>query len=191
MRETYPPIILERKAVRLRKETGDPYLKSKMDNGLDSTQMFKRAIVRPLKLLTLSPIVFSFSVFIAVVYGYLYLLFTTMPQVFGTQYGFSEGLIGLTYLGIGGGMLVGVSIFGVASDRILRSKSKNGEMKPEYRLPLMTPGAFLIPAGLFIYGWTAEKQVFWLVPILGTSLVGLGLNTTFVSTSNTFRAQPL
>lgn len=181
MRETYPPIILGRKAARLRRETGNPFLKSKMDSGLNSTQMFKRAIIRPMKLLILSPIVLSFSIFIAVVYGYLYLLFTTMPQVFGNQYGFSEGLTGLTYLGIGGGMLVGVSIFGFASDRILRSKSRNGEMKPEYRLPLMTPGAFLIPASLFVYGWTAEKQVFWLVPILGTSLLGLGLNTTFVS----------
>ena len=31
-----------------------------------------------------------------------------------------------------------------------------------------------------MYGWTADKHVFWLVPILGTALVGLGLLATFM-----------
>ena len=34
--------------------------------------------------------------------------------------------------------------------------------------------------GLFIYGWTAEKHVQWIVPIIGTSLVGIGLLATFM-----------
>jgi len=88
--------------------------------------------------------------------------------------------VGLTYIGIGIGMFVGVGIFGYISDKILKSKSAKGEMKPEYRLPPMIPGALCIPVGLFIYGWTAEKHVFWFVPILGTSFVGLGLLATFM-----------
>ena len=133
----------------------------------------------------------------AVVYGYLYLLFTTITEVFEDQYHFSQGAVGLTYLGIGVGSLFGVVIFGVASDKILKAKSKSGEMKAEYRLPPMIPGSFVIPIGctlsstyatcgstdirvVFLYGWSAEKHVFWIVPILGTGIVGLGLLATFM-----------
>ena len=45
----------------------------------------------------------------------------------------------------------------------------------------MIVGTPPIPIGLFIYGWTAEKHVFWFVPIFGTALVGVGLLATFVS----------
>ena len=132
-------------------------------------------------MLFFSPIVLLLSIDMAIVYGYLYLLFTTITEVFQSTYHFSQGSVGLTYLGLGIGMFLGLGIFGAASDYILKRQSAKGEMKPEYRLPPMIPGAFFIPIGLFIYGWTAEKHVFWFVPILGSSLVGLGLLATFVS----------
>ena len=150
-----------------------------------------------MKLLVFSPIVLALSTYMAVVYGYLYLLFTTITEVYEGQYHFSQGTVGLTYLGIGVGSMLGVIIFGIASDKILKAKSKTGEMKAEYRLPPMIPGSFLIPIGcefllqlcqlsltyvpiVFVYGWTADKHTFWLVPILGTSLVGFGLLATFM-----------
>jgi MFS family permease len=98
-------------------------------------------------MLILSPIVLALSVFTAVVYGYLYLLFTTITEVFYEEYSFSQGTVGLTYLGIGIGNLVGVLLFAIVSDRIMKKKSASGEMKPEYRLPPMIPGAFAIPVG--------------------------------------------
>ncbi len=100
-----------------------------------------------MKLLLFSPIVLALSTYMAVVYGYLYLLFTTITEVYEGQYHFSQGSVGLTYLGIGVGSLCGVVIFGFASDRILKAKSKTGEMKAEYRLPPMIPGSFIIPIG--------------------------------------------
>ena len=150
-----------------------------------------------MKLLVFSPIVLALSTYMAVVYGYLYLLFTTITEVYEGQYHFSQGTVGLTYLGIGIGSMMGVIVFGIASDKILKAKSKTGEMKAEYRLPPMIPGSFLVPIGcecslqscqlsltnvpiVFVYGWTADKHVFWLVPILGTGVVGLGLLATFM-----------
>ena len=131
-------------------------------------------------MLIFSPIVLLLSITMAVVYGYLYLLFTTLTEVFETQYGFSAGTVGLTYLGLGIGMFIGIAIFGGLSDYLVKRLAANGVMKPEYRLPPMIPGFFCIPIGLFIYGWTTEKHVFWFVPIFGSSLVGLGLLATFV-----------
>lgn len=181
LRETYPPTLLERKASRLRKETGNEKLVSKLDSGLSPKDLFIRSIVRPTKMLFLSPIVLALSTFMAVAYGYLYLLFTTITEVFEGTYGFSQGTVGLTYLGIGVGSIMGLVAFGISSDLIMKKKAAKGEMKPEYRLPPMIPGAMFIPVGLFWYGWTAEKHVFWLVPIVGTMFVGLGIIATFVS----------
>lgn len=147
LRESYPPILLERKAKKLRKETGNENLRSKLASPLSPAALFKISIVRPMKLLFLSPIVLALSTYMAVVYGYLYLLFTTITEVYENQYHFSQGTVGLTYLGIGVGSLFGVVIFGIASDRILKAKSKTGEMKAEYRLPPMIPGSFIIPIG--------------------------------------------
>ena len=78
-------------------------------------------------------------------------------------------------------MFLGLMIFGSLSDRLLKKQAAGGELKPEYRLPPMIFGAPAIPIGLFIYGWTADKHIFWFVPIFGTSLVGIGLLATFVS----------
>jgi hypothetical protein len=44
-------------------------------------------------------------------------------------------------------------------------------MKPEYRLPPLVVGTFFIPAGLFLYGWSAYYKIHWIVPIIGTALV--------------------
>ena len=180
MRESYAPVLLERKAKKLRTETGNQALRSKLASNLSPMDLFKISIFRPARMLIFSPIVLALSTFMAVVYGYLYLLFTTITEVFEGIYHFSTGTVGLTYLGIGLGMLGGLFIFGIASDRILRTMSAKGEMKPEYRLPPMIPGAFCIPIGLFIYGWTADKHTHWIAPILGTGLVGLGLLATFM-----------
>ncbi|KAL8724530.1 MAG: hypothetical protein Q9166_007907 [cf. Caloplaca sp. 2 TL-2023] len=206
LKETYPPILLERKAQRLRQETGNPALKSILGSDLSPRDRFKLAIVRPMKMLIFSPIVLALSTFMAVVYGYLYLLFTTLTEVFESTYHFSSGAVGLTYLGIGIGSFIGLFVFGVASDRIVKAKSKNGEMKPEYRLPPMIPGAWIIPIGceslpfssilglcfrvqlmspivVFVYGWTADEHVHWIAPIIGTGCVGLGLLATFMPVS--------
>ena len=182
LRESYSVAILNQKVKRLRKQTGNQDLRSKLDSGLTPKALFKRSIFRPAKMLIFSPIVLILSMDMAIIYGYLYLLFTTITEVFEDQYGFSQGTVGLTYLGLGIGMLIGLVFFGAASDWLVKRLSKaKGEMKPEYRLPPIIPGAFCIPAGLFIYGWTAQYHVFWFVPILGSSLVGLGLLATFVS----------
>lgn len=103
----------------------------------------------------------------AIVYGYLYLLFTTVTEVFEGQYGFSAGQAGLTYLGIGAGSFIGLFAIGTASDRAIKAgKAKNGGVsKPEFRLPPLLPAAFFIPVGLFWYGWAADKKAPWIVPV--------------------------
>ncbi|KAM0540651.1 hypothetical protein ACHAPJ_013552 [Fusarium lateritium] len=56
LKESYAPVILERKAALLRKDTGNDLLRSKLDTGLNTKDLFKQCIVRPVKLLVFSPI---------------------------------------------------------------------------------------------------------------------------------------
>lgn len=175
MKETSAPIILERKAKRLRTETGNDKLRSKLASELGPKELFKFSIVRPLKMLFLSPICLSISVYIAIVYSYLYILFTTFTKVFTTQYGWHGGIVGLSFLGVGMGSLIGQFFYVHYGNKTVVKHIAKGDFKPEHRLTFMTWGGFLIPVGLFIYGWTVHFKTHWIVPILATGIMGFGL----------------
>ena len=106
--------------------------------------------------------------------------------MFEEQYGFSTKSVGLTYLGFGVGSLLGLFAIATGSDRILKAKliptpeSPSGTMKPEYRLPPLVVSAYFIPAGLFMYGWSAQYKTYWIVPIIGTALIGIGSISVFM-----------
>ncbi|KAF2865940.1 major facilitator superfamily domain-containing protein [Massariosphaeria phaeospora] len=177
-RETYMPVLLQRKAARLRKKTGNHNLYSQYDKKGTPFQALKFAILRPSKLLIYSPIVWSLSIYCAFVWGLLILLFTTFPDVYKNQYGFSQSNSGLAYLGMGVGMALGAASFGLLSDRTARKRRKAGqnheELKPESRLQLMVWCCTVTPIGFFWYGWSAHYKAHWIVPITGTGFIGLG-----------------
>ncbi|SPO02059.1 related to multidrug resistant protein [Cephalotrichum gorgonifer] len=195
MQETYAPVLLERKTRRLRKETGNDLLRSKFDVGLSPKDHFKRGIVRPMKLLAFDPISIIFGFYLAVVYGYLYILFTSITTVFQGSYGFSASNVGLVFLGLGVGSMLGVVVFSVFSDRNIKKKTQEADelaaeagtesegMKPEYRLSPLRWGAALLPFGFFFYGWTAEfpDKVHWIVPIISHVFIGVGNIIVFLA----------
>lgn len=45
----------------------------------------------------------------------------------------------------------------------------------------MIPARVLVPVELFWYGWAAECGGRWMVPILGTAAMGVGVTVLFVS----------
>ncbi|KAK1771937.1 putative transporter mfs2 [Phialemonium atrogriseum] len=179
MRETNEEVLLSKKAARLRKATGEDF-RARTDKGLTSRQLLGRAIIRPAKMLIFSPIVFLLSLYGAFVFGLIFLLFATFPDVFEETYGFGPGVSGLAYLGLGIGMIVGLVLFGLLSDKMMNKKRGGNDdndgaaPRPEMRLPLMIWVPPIIPVGFFWYGWSAQAHTHWIVPILGTSLIGLG-----------------
>ncbi|KAJ5875055.1 uncharacterized protein N7473_012402 [Penicillium subrubescens] len=184
-RESYAPVLLKRKAARLRKETGNPDLRTIYDTGRTPRGLFLSALARPVKLLFGSPIVFLLALFAAVTYGYLYLMFTTITSIFENEYGFSSGLAGLAYLGFGVGCLLSLLVCGRVANKIAVTHTARGCFTPESRLPPMIYGCWAIPIGLFWYGWSAKAHAHWIVPILGTGFFGVGLISVFMS-ANTY-----
>ncbi|EON99451.1 putative major facilitator superfamily protein [Phaeoacremonium minimum UCRPA7] len=186
LKETFAPLILQRRAARLRKETGNPALRSKLQTH-GAKDEFQLAIVRPLKLLFTTPIVTLMALYVAITYGILYLLLTTFSFVYPQQYHFGEGTVGLAFLPAGLGMAIGVVTFGQLTDLMVRRRQAKGvEHKPEVRLaPVLTiPCGVVLPIGLFIYGWTTDKAVHWIVPMLGVLLFSAGLMGVMMSVQN-------
>lgn len=173
-RETYAIVILDRKTKRLRKETGNPDLRSRLDRGISGTEILKLAIVRPTKMALFSPINTILAVLSAIIYGAMYLLLTTFPMVFESVYGFSTAISGLAYVGLGVGSVLGLLIFSFTSDRYIAQRAAKGVLKPEDRLPLLILSGPIIAIGYVWYGWSSRPQVHWMVPIVGSGILGMG-----------------
>ncbi|KAL8790924.1 MAG: hypothetical protein Q9213_000349 [Squamulea squamosa] len=177
MRETSPKILLERKTARLRVSTRNTDLRSKLAHKLTLQQILTQAFARPTMLLIRSPVVLALSLYAALVFGVIYLLFTTFNGVFRGQYGFSASISGLPYLGQGLALFIGVVLFSYLNPRIQAARMKADGLdkpKPEYRLLPMIWLSPCVALGLFIYGWTVFYKVHWMVPIIATAIIGLG-----------------
>jgi hypothetical protein len=112
LKETYPPTLLALKTKRLQKETGNANLRSKLDLGLSPYDHFTNAILRPMKMMFSAPICIMVSLYSSTIYGSMYFLFSTFTYVFEETYHFSERIVGLTYIGLGVGSMIGLVIGG-------------------------------------------------------------------------------
>jgi multidrug resistance protein len=184
--ETNPRVLMQRKTAQLQNELSRPELRSCYDE-VDSkprskVTILRTGIIRPLKMLFRSPIVFIMSIYMAVVYGLLYLLFTTITEVFITSYHWAPEICGLAYIPMGIGFMSGLLLVAKISDTTVVRLTKNngGVFEPEMRLPACVFFACFVPISFFWYGWTADKGVFWLVPILGLAPFGVGMMGIFI-----------
>ncbi|KAI9366735.1 major facilitator superfamily domain-containing protein [Zopfochytrium polystomum] len=183
LKESYAPAILESKAARLRKTTGNDALVAA--GGGTSSKSFAtvlaESIKRPFILLFTQPIVMIISLYMAYLYGILYLVIATFTQLWVVRYHETLSISGLHYLALGIGLLGGTLASGPVMDRIyLNLREKNGGVGvPEHRLPITIPLSFVLPIGLFMYGWTAQQRVFWLAPDVGMMLFGLAFTIEF------------
>lgn len=182
LHETYAPVLLERKTAKIRRETGNQDLHAEFSR--PSPQRLLLLFLRPLKLLAFSPIVLLLSLHMAITYSYIYLLFTTVPTVFENVYGFSQSTVGLVFLGLGVGMMVGLVICLLGIPKYIAAKRAAGAAyTSETLLPMMIPGAFIIPVSLFWYGWSIECNAPYIVSIIATGLFGASFLSAFVGSS--------
>ncbi|KAL8871381.1 MAG: hypothetical protein Q9174_002774, partial [Haloplaca sp. 1 TL-2023] len=177
LRETYAPKILHLKAKKLRRETGNPNLHTaheQAEGGL--LDLLKNNAGRPFRLLGTQPIVQVLCIYIAYIYGLMYLILATFPVLWTERYHESIGIAGLNYLSMAVGFTLGVQILSPLNDRFYsRLKRKNnGVGKPEFRVPTMIPGSVMAPVGIFIYAWTAQFHTHWMGPNVGIAIFSAG-----------------
>ena len=81
-----------------------------------------------------SPVVSGLSLYLALIYGYLYLLFTTFSTVFPTQYYFTIETLGLAFLCMGTGQVAALIILSWMSDWLHdRLTKKHGKANQSMR----------------------------------------------------------
>jgi len=100
-RETYRVRILDVKAAKLRRETGNLQLRSKYENDGKNKRLPIKTMLRPLRLLARSPVVLFVGVVGGIAMSLVYVIITPLPDVYEQVYGFSKSVIGLTYWGLG------------------------------------------------------------------------------------------
>lgn len=185
--ETYHPIMLKKKAQKMRKDTGEERWKAPLEK---STKSIPRTILnslyRPFQLLLLEPMCLNLCLFSSILLGVLYLFFGAFSLVFTTNHGFTISQVGLSFLGIFCGMILGIStdpFWHKNYVRLIRNREEaTGEVggsEPEYRLPPAILGAVLVPIGLFWFGWSTYSYVHWIVPIIGSAIFGMGTLLVF------------
>lgn len=182
--ETSSKNILYRRAQRLRRLTGNDKLMTQAEidfQHVTAAKVAKMTMIRPFVLTFQEPVVLLLNVYLALVYGLLFIWFESFPLVFEGIYGFNLGETGLAFLGILVGALVAIPPF-LWYIRAVQEKQFNekGEIKPEKRLPPAMVGAFFIPICLFWFGWSARPSIHWIMPIAGTGFFSAGALLLFV-----------
>ncbi|KAF2993273.1 hypothetical protein E8E13_001691 [Curvularia kusanoi] len=186
--ETYAPVLLRKRAAALSKKTGQVYVsKTDHEKGKESIgSAFKTALTRPWVLLFREPIVLLLSVYMAIIYGTLYMLFGAFPIVFQQHRGWSQGIGGLAFIGVAVGMVFAVMYSIWDNKRYNRAieASPSGVAAPEARLPPALIGSVAMPIGLFWFAWTNSPSVPWIVSIMAGAPFGFGMVLVFLSIMN-------
>ncbi|ABN66708.2 multidrug resistance protein 10 [Scheffersomyces stipitis CBS 6054] len=180
--ETYEPVLLKKKARRLRKETGDDRYYAPLERV--KVTLYESVIVsskRPILLLFRDDMTFALCFYTGFTLAVVYLFFVSFPYIFTKVYHFSLAAQGMSFLGLIAGMLITSLISPYFINKIyMRLLAKNNNVsKPEFRfIPLMA-GVFIVPIGLFIIAWTSYPHIHWIAPIFGSAIYGAGTILVF------------
>ncbi|KAF2737374.1 MFS general substrate transporter [Polyplosphaeria fusca] len=170
--ESYAPLILRRRAEKLRKDTGDARYYTLSESIVARRSVpyrLSQALSRPLRLLFFHPIIQIMSLISAFEYGILYIVLSSFAELWTKQYHVSVELSGLHYIALALGEAVGSQVGGYVMDAYYRRNAAKhpDDLDPEYRIPLTFPFAAVLPVGLFIYGWAAQYTVHWIAVDIG------------------------
>lgn len=133
------------------------------------------------------PFSMFWDIYVAVVYGILYLCFVAYPIVFGDIRGWDLGLSGLSFLGIGIGVLITI-ICEPLVRRLINSHKINpetGKVYPEAMVSFICICSLIIPIGELWFAWTcAPVSIHWIAPILAGIPFGAGNTGVFIYSQN-------
>ena len=155
------------------------------------TSTIPQAIRQPLRLLKSSPTMTILVLYLALMKGYTFLLYTTLTPIFtpgysyATKWHLTPGKAGLAFLGIFLGIIIG-SLFGCvifqwARGWIDQRMERKGKAMTQYRqLPLVL-SSLVICYGIVGFGWSVVKAKQLIVPLAAALLASLGTSLTVLT----------
>jgi multidrug resistance protein len=182
--ETYAPLILKRRASKLRKETGNMNIITEQEKAKPTLRdIIRTSLIRPITMIMTEPVLDLMCMYIVLIYSMLYAFFFAYPVIFGKLYHYNDGQIGLTFIPI----LIGAGFALVATPFIEKQFKRTclvREPTAEDRLIGALIGAPFIPISLFILGATSYKHIIWVGPASSGIAFGFGMVLCYYSVNN-------
>lgn len=184
--ETYAPVLLSQRAKKIRFTTKNWAIRAKYDEQqVNMKNIAERYLLRPFAMLLQEPILDLVTLYMAVIYGILYLFFEAYPIAFQEQRGWNSGIGALPFLSITIGVILGGSIIVYTSKtRFKRKMEQEGHIVPEERLIPMIIGGALFPIGMFWFAWTSSPHITWVPQVLAGIPIGAGVLMIFLQGLN-------
>jgi multidrug resistance protein len=182
--ETYAPVILKRRAAKLRKQTGNINIITEQEKvKLTLHDIIRTSLIRPITMILTEPVLDLMCMYIVLIYAMLYAFFFAYPVIFGKLYHYNDGMIGLMLIPIligAGFALVATPFIEKHYTRICQSRAPT----PEDRLIGAMIGSPFIPISLFILGATSFKHIIWVGPASSGIAFGFGMVLCYYSVNN-------
>lgn len=182
--ETYAPVILKRRAKKLRKETGNDKIMTEQEAvGLSIKELINSCLLRPLKFAATEPVLDMVCFYVCLIYSLLYAFFFAYPVVFGELYGFNDAKIGLVLIPIIIGAVMALCTTPVIENQYMKMCHKR-QPTPEDRLIGAMIGSPFPAIALWILGATSGHGIFWVGPASSGLAFGYGMVLIYYSLNN-------
>lgn len=176
--------------------------------------MVTTSLVRPFHLLFTEPIVFFFSLWVSFAWAILYLTFGSIPLVFQRQYNFTLEQSGYVFLAMIVSSIpataIGLYQQSILQHRAWRRKTEEASSESdssdnsdvgssrfwtfvrrkfpaeshESRLYGTCFTSVLLPLGLYLFGFSAQPDVHWIVPTIAIGFASMGIYYIYLATFN-------
>jgi MFS family permease len=202
MPESYPPILLRKKAARLNKEQNtDVYISKHDTNRLGLKESLKISLSRPFVLMVCEPIILFMSFYLSFIYSLLYALFFAFPIAFEEIRGWNIGMTGVSFVSIivsfrktnahdifskltfhQIGIGIAMCVMPI-QEKLYARHCRNGAV-PEARLYMMLVGCFFMPASLFVFAFTSYEGIHWIGPAVAGVMFGFSMLVIYISANS-------
>ncbi|CAG7921853.1 unnamed protein product [Penicillium olsonii] len=142
----------------------------------------KVSLSRPFLMLFTEPVVFFFSLWAAFSWSVLYINLSILPLVFQKAYGLSLSEANSVFTASCTGSLLAM-VLSIVQDKAA-SRRKGWNSVPEHRLYFSCIESTLLPIGLFLFGWTSQYQVHWIVPAIAVGISTMGIFAVYLAVFN-------
>lgn len=186
--ETYPKTILQRRANKLRADTGNWAIRAPGElESVEFKTLAKQVLLGPVIMLVRETILGLITLYHGFIYGILYLCLEAVPFIF-TGYHFKGAILYLPYIALltGAILVCTVNLF-VHEPMYAKALVKyNKPVLPEQRLYLMCISGVVFTVGVFLMCWSGAypTHVHWIVPCIGAGFIGYGIIGIFLAAFN-------
>ena len=153
----------------------------------NAAKIFKRCIIDPLSVLAYLrfPAVFITVYLASITFGCLFVLNISIQKTFSeSPYDFKVIIVGLLYIPNSLGYLFASVFGGKWTDVIMHREARKVGRYDEHGKLIVRPedrlrenawlAAIIYPGALIWYGWSADKGVIWIVPMIANFFFGIG-----------------